>query len=209
MTNYQKYQKLHSQFNECANFLLQVSDPFSSTKIKENMMLINKLWKSYQDKFKDTIYEQYLKFYECEHSIQMVNDRLTKIENFLNKSVKITSMVKYQEELQKSSKDLEFLEANLKLVLKLLQRIDLKKEKDKIKNFTELIRMTEKKINHIKFCVVDHKKLVSQIQPDINSIVEDLENIEFWIIEGENLVRHEPDHFNFDEILLHIDKQKV
>ncbi|CAF0715885.1 unnamed protein product [Brachionus calyciflorus] len=60
-SNYQKYQKLHSQFNESANFLIQVSDPFSCSQIKEHLLYINKLWKSYQDKFKDTVYEQYLK----------------------------------------------------------------------------------------------------------------------------------------------------
>lgn len=173
------------------------------------MVSINKLWKSYQEKFKDTIYEQYLKFYECEHSLNMVNDRLSKIENLLIKSVKINSIYKYQEELEKSLKDLDFLETNLKLVSKLLQRIDLKKEKQKINNVSDTIRLSHEKINYIKICVMKYQKNTSQIQPDLNLIVENLENIEFWIIEGENLVKHEPEQFNFDEILLHIEKQKV
>lgn len=179
------------------------------SKIKESLLSINKLWKLYQEKFKDTIYEQYLKFYECEHSLNMVNDRVSKIENFLNKSVKINSISKFQEELEKSAKDLEFLETNLKLVSKLLQRIDLGKDKQKINNLNDTIRLCYEKINHIKTFVVEYEKNTNQIQSDLNLIVENLENIEFWIIEGENLVKHEPEQFNFDEILLHIEKQKV
>ncbi|CAF0715881.1 unnamed protein product [Brachionus calyciflorus] len=138
----------------------------------------------------------------------MVKERLFKIESLLNKTVKLFSLGKYQDEMQKSSNDLDCLETNLKLISKLSQRIDLKNEKDKLNTFLNEIRSSEQKMFQMKNCVIDLSKKIVKMLPIVNSIENGLQEIEYWIVEGENLVRLEPDQYNFDEILRHIEKQK-
>ena len=117
MDNYQNNQKLHAQINESGNFLLQISDPSTCNKIKERLVAINKRWKQY---------EELLKYYECEHSLNMVKERLVKVENLINKVVKsnLNALNKHQEESQKAFNDIDCLDANLKLLQKLSERLD-------------------------------------------------------------------------------------
>lgn len=211
LSQYQRYQRIHTQFNDSANFLLQISEQSSCSEIKEKLLYINKLWKSFQDKFKDTNLEQCLKLYECEHSLVMCKERLAKIENLINKNCKcsLNSVSKYQEEVQKACNDLECLDANLKLISKLSQRIDLRQSKEKLVEFTNEIRNTETRLAQLKNFMPEYLKKLTQIYSHISSIENGLQNIEYWVIEGENLVRNEPDQLNFDQISKHIEKQKV
>jgi hypothetical protein len=211
INNYQRYQKLYTQFNESANFLLQTSDVSACSKIKDRLLHLNKRWKIYQDRFKDTQYEQLLKFYECEHSLNMVKERLNKIESLMNKQLKtnLTSIGKYQEELQKAFNDVECLDANLKLLQKLTGRLDLDKNSMPMSQFMEDIRHSENRLLKYKQQMPDFLKSLTKVYSNISKIEESLQKIENWIGEGECLLRVEADQLNFEQILSQIERQKV
>lgn len=141
----------------------------------------------------------------------MIKERLTKIENLINKQCKcnLSSVGKYQEEIQKAFNDLECLDANLKLILKLTQRIELKQNKEKINEFKDDIKITEAKLIQLRNFMPDYLKKLTKIYTHISSIEDGLQNIEYWVIEGESLLKTEPDQLNFDQIIKQIEKQKV
>jgi ppGpp synthetase/RelA/SpoT-type nucleotidyltranferase len=211
INNYQRYQKLYTQFNESANFLLQTSDATACAKIKDRLLHLNKRWKLYQDRFKDTQYEQLLKFYECEHSLNMVKERLNKIESLINKQLKsnLTSIGKYQEELQKAFNDVECLDANLKLLQKLTGRLDLDKNSMPMSQFMEDIRYSESRLLNYRQQMPDYLKNLTKVYTNISKIEESIQKIENWITEGECLLRVEADQLNFEQILSQIERQKV
>lgn len=210
-SNYQKNQRLHSQLNDSANFLLQVSDSNACSKIKEKLLGLNKRWKMYQDRFKETNNEQYLKYYECEHSLNMVKERLNKIDSLAIKQCKcsLSSIGKYQEELQKAYNDIECLDANLKLINKLTSRIDLKQNPNQMRIFVDDLRSTETKLVKLRATLPDLLKNLTKIHSHISSIDDGLQSIECWIIEAENLIKIEPDQLNIDQIMKQVDRQQV
>lgn len=175
------------------------------------MLVLNKRWKVYQDRFKDTQYEQLLKFCECEHSLSMVKDRLNKIDSLINKQLKSTlsSVSKYQEELQKAYNDVECLDANIKLLQKLSNRLDLTQNLPQSTQFIEDLKNAEAKLIGFRQIMPDYLKNLTKVYTKIASIEESLQKIEYWTTEGDNLLKTEPDQLNFDQILKHIEKQKV
>lgn len=203
---------MHAQFNESANFILLTSDAATSAQVKDKLLYLNKCWKLYQDRFKDTQYDQLVKYYECELSLNMIKDRLSKIENLTQKQCKcnLNSVAKYQEELQKAYNDVECLDANLKLLDKLLGRLDLSDDPSlDINKLVEGVRSSESKLNYFRQIMPDFLKSLTKTCTQIASIEEGLHQIEYWIIEGENYLKSEPDQLNYEQILKHIEKQKV
>jgi hypothetical protein len=210
--NYQRYQRLHAQFNESTNFIIQTSDASTSAKIKDKLLYLNKSWKLYQDRFKDTQYDQFLKYYECEQSLIMIKERLNKIENLTQKQCKcnLNAVSKYQEELQNAFSDVECIDANLKLLDKLIKRLDLRHDPSlQVEDLYEGIKESESKLIRIRQIMPEFLKNLTKTCTQIASIEEGLQQIEYWIIEGENLLKSDPDQLNFDQIIKHIEKQKV
>ncbi len=163
----------------------------------------------YQDRFKDTQYDQLVKYYECELSLNMISDRLIKIEQLTRKQCKcnLNSVSKYQEELQKAYNDVECLDANLKLLEKLLTRLDLSDDPSlNINQLVDGIRNAETKLNYFRQIMPDFLKNLTKTCTQIASIEEGLHQIEYWIIEGENYLKSEPDQLNFEQIIRHIKK---
>lgn len=180
--------------------------------MKDKLLYLNKSWKLYQDRFKDTQYDQLVKYYECELSLNMIKDRLSKIETLTQKQCKcnLNSVSKYQEELQKAYTDVECLDANLKLLDKLLDRLDLTNEPSlDIYKLTTGIQGAESKLNYFRQIMPDFLKNLTKTCTQISSIEEGLHQIEYWIIEGENFLKSEPDQLNYEQIIKHIENQKV
>jgi hypothetical protein len=187
-------------------------DAATSAKVKDKILYLNKAWKMYQDRFKDTQYDQLVKYYECELSLNMISDRLIKIEQLTRKQCKcnLNSVSKYQEELQKAYNDVECLDANLKLLEKLLTRLDLSDDPSlNINQLVDGIRNAETKLSYFRQIMPDFLKNLTKTCTQIASIEEGLHQIEYWIIEGENYLKSEPDQLNFEQIIRHIEHQKV
>ncbi len=211
LNNYQRYQKHHAQFCESANFILQASDTNTCSKIKEKLLFLNKKWKMYQDRFKDTQYDQFLKYYECEQSLNMIMERLTKIECLTQKQCKcnLVAVSKYQEELQKAFNDVECLDANLKLLEKLITRLELSHDPSlQVNDLYEGIRSSNGKLTRIRQIMPEFLRNLTKNCTQISSIEEGLQQIEYWCIEGESFLKSEPDQLSFDQILKQLDKQK-
>jgi hypothetical protein len=129
---YQQNQKYHVQFNEASNFLLQITDCDSKGLIEEKQTLINKRWKSIQQKYKNTEYEQLFKYIECEQSLHTIHERLNRIELLTQKQCKfqVLSVNKFLDEIQKAFKDCQCLDTNLKLLVKLANKLNISKVKN-------------------------------------------------------------------------------
>lgn len=191
---------------------MQTSDASTSAKIKEKILSLNKSWKVYQDRFKDTQYDQFLKYYECEQSLNMIVERLSKIESLTQKQCKcnLSAVNKYQEELQKAFNDVECLDANLKLLDKLITRLDLRHDPSlQVNDLYSGVKFSEAKLERIREIMPDFLRNLTKTCTQISSIEEGLQQIEYWVIEGENLLKSDPDQLNFDQIIKHIEKQKV
>ena len=190
---------------------MQTSDSATCAKIKERLLHLNKRWKIYQDRFKDTQYEQLLKFYECEHSLNMVKERLNKIEALIGKQLKssLSSIGKYQEELQKAYNDVECLDANLKLLQKLTSRLDLDKNAMPMSQFLLDIQSSEQRLVHYRQLMPEYLKNLTKVYTQISNVEDSIHKMECWIGEGECLLRVEPDQLNFEQILSQVEKQKV
>ena len=191
---------------------MQTSDASTSAKVKDKLLHLNKSWKFYQDRFKDTQYDQFLKYYECEQSLNMIVERLNKIEILTQKQCKcnLNAVSKYQEELQKAFSDVECLDANLKLLDKLIKRLDLRHDPSlQVNDLYEGIRSSEAKLHKIRQMMPEFLRNLTKTCTQIASIEEGLQIIEYWVIEGENLLKSDPDQLNFEQIIKHLDKQKV
>jgi hypothetical protein len=55
----------------------------------------------------------------------------------------------------------------------------------------------------------DFLKNLEKTCEQMRSIEEGLHQTEYWIIEGENLLKTEPDQYNYEQITRIIEKQKV
>jgi hypothetical protein len=209
LDNYQNNQKLHAQINESGNFLLQISDPSTCNKIKERLVAINKRWKQYQDRFKDTEYEELLKYYECEHSLNMVKERLVKVENLINKVVKsnLNALNKHQEESQKAFNDIDCLDANLKLLQKLSERLDGKQIE--ISEFFAELKATDIKLSTLRPYFPEILRNITKISQQIATIESELPQVEQWLNEAETMLKLDPDQYNFEQLIKHTEKQRV
>ena len=142
----------------------------------------------------------------------MIIERLSKIESLTQKQCKcnLTAVSKYQEELQKAFNDVECLDANLKLLDKLITRLDLRHDPSlQVNDLHAGIKCSENKLTRIRQIMPDFLVNLTKTCTQISSIEEGLQQIEFWVIEGENLLKSDPDQLNFDQIIKHIEKQKV
>jgi len=138
-------------------------------------------------------------------------ERLTKIECLTQKQCKcnLVAVSKYQEELQKAFNDVECLDANLKLLEKLITRLDLRHDPSlHVNDLYEGIRSSTDKLNRIRHIMPEFLRNLTKTCTQISSIEDGLQQIEFWCIEGENFLKSEPDQLSFDQILKHLDKQK-
>jgi hypothetical protein len=191
---------------------LLISDASTSAKLKDRLLFINKKWKIYQDRFKDTQYDQVVKYYECELSLNMIKERLNKIEILTVKQYKCNpnSAIKYKEDLQKAFNDVECLDSNLKLLDKLLSRLDLNDDPSlDIRKLFDGVRNAELRLSYFRKIMPDFLKNLEKTCEQINSIEEGLRQIEYWIIEGENFLKTEPDQYNYEQITRIIEKKKV
>ncbi len=189
-----------------------ISDASTSAKLKDRLLFINKKWKIYQDRFKDTQYDQVVKYYECELSLNMIKERLNKIEILTVKQYKCNpnSAIKYKEDLQKGFNDVECLDSNLKLLEKLLSRLDLNDDPSlDIRKLFDGVRNAELKLTYFRKIMPDFLKNLEKTCEQMRSIEEGLHQTEYWIIEGENLLKTEPDQYNYEQITRIIEKQKV
>ena len=189
-----------------------ISDASTSAKLKDRLLFINKKWKIYQDRFKDTQYDQVVKYYECELSLNMIKERLNKIEILTVKQYKCNpnSAIKYKEDLQKAFNDVECLDSNLKLLDKLLSRLDLNDDPSlDIRKLFDGVRNAELRLSYFRKIMPDFLKNLEKTCEQINSIEEGLRQIEYWIIEGENFLKTEPDQYNYEQITRIIEKKKV
>ena len=188
-----------------------ISDASTSAKLKDRLLFINKKWKIYQDRFKDTQYDQVVKYYECELSLNMIKERLNKIEILTVKQYKCNpnSAIKYKEDLQKAFNDVECLDSNLKLLDKLLSRLDLNDDPSlDIRKLFDGVRNAELKLSYFRKIMPDFLKNLEKTCEQIHSIEEGLRQIEYWIIEGENFLKTEPDQYNYEQITRIIEKKK-
>lgn len=167
----------------------------------------------YQDRFKETNNEQLLKYYECEHSLNMVRDRINKIDSLVNnKHCKCTqsSIGKYQEELQKACNDIECLDANLKLINKLSARIGGELRQDpRMVRFIEELRQAENRLVQLRRLVPECVKNLTKIHSYVSSIEEGVQIIESWCGDAEGLIRAEPEHLSMEQLGQHLDREKV
>lgn len=142
----------------------------------------------------------------------MIKDRLNKIQVLTQKQCKcnINSVARYQEELQKAYNDVECLDANSKLLDKLIARLNLTDDPSiDINKIKEDLRSSESKINYFRQTLPDFLKNLTKTCTQIASIEEGLHQIEYWIIEGENCLKSEPDQLNYEQIVKQIENQKV
>jgi hypothetical protein len=214
-----------------ANFLLQVSDKDISNLLKERILFINKRWKSIQDILlkNNKSSENLIKLTECEQGCVNINDWLSKIMNLVQKSLKcsnVNTIVKYQEELNKANNDLESIDANLillnKLIVKISEEFKSKMNSNDNENSDEEI-ITEQDIDKILFQIknIDEKlggfrrtipeylKNLTKFCAHLTSAEDAVKQTEYWVNEGDNILRSHPDQLNFEQITKHIDKQKV
>jgi hypothetical protein len=167
----------------------------------------------YQERFKETNNEQLLKYYECEHSLNMVRERLSKIDSLVaGKQCKCTqsSVSRYQDELHKAGNDIECLDANLKLINKLSARIGGELRHDpKMVRFLEELRQAEAKLAYFRTHVPECVKTLGKIHSFVTSIEEGVQLIESWCAEADCLIRAEPEHLTLDQLQQQLDKQRV
>ena len=214
-----------------ANFLLQVSDKDISNLLKERILFINKRWKSIQDILlkNNKSSENLIKLTECEQGCANINDWLNKIMNLVQKSLKsshVNTIVKYQEELNKANNDLESIDANLILLNKLILKISEEFKKKMNTNDNEIsdeeiiteqdidkilfqIKNIDDKLNGFRRTIPEYLKNLTKFCAHLASTEDAIKQTEYWVTEGDSILRSHPDQLNFEQITKHIDKQKV
>jgi hypothetical protein len=203
---------MHASFNECGNFLLQVSDEKTCIEIRDEMLTLNGLWRHYQDRFKNTSHENMLKYYECDHSLGLIKDRLAKMDALLNKpniKCKLSHVMKYQEEMQKALGDVESMNANLNLIVKLTNKIDFDQNQNLKDSFNGDIKNTDAKLIQLKYIMPDYMARLNKACSQLKAIEDGLCDIEYWVIEGDNLLKIEPEQFSSEQGAKQIEKIKV
>ena len=216
LNGYQRYQRIYAQFCEATNFLLQVSDPNTIVWIRENGIQVNRHWKSIQDRLKQSAStEQMLKYYECEQSLHLIVERLNKIEHFLHQQFKCNyhSIVKYQDEMQKACVDLDYLEANLKLLNKLSTKVELKGANAQLMTqLMEGVRASEQRLGVFRQQIPAFQKNLLRIATSVSAIEDEKEysmsNIERWILDGESILKTDHDQLNADQLARLVEKEK-
>lgn len=215
LNGYQRYQRVHAQFNESANFLLLISDPSSTAPlIKEKLIYLNKRWKSVQDRLKQSAdAEQMVRYYECEQSLHMIGERLNKIESLVQKACKFSpsSLNKYSDELQKALNDIEALDANVKLLSKLSSRVDLKKSATTslMIKLVDGIRSCESRLEALRRTVGEHMKTLRRSLAEWPTSAEAaLAAVEDWLADGECLLKADAEHLSYEQIVKLVDKEK-
>lgn len=166
----------------------------------------------YQDRFKENNNEQLLKYYECEHSLNMVRERLAKIDNLVNtKHCKCTqsSVSRYQEELQKACNDIECLDANLKLINKLSARLGGEELDARMSRFVEELREAETRNVQLRNQLAECSRNLTKIYSYVTSIEEGVTTIESWCLDADALIRAEPEHLSIEQLGQHLERQKV
>ena len=144
--------------------------------------------------------------------MNLIKEKLLKIEALIHKQLKcnLNSVTKYQEDLQKAFADIECLDANLKLLDKLMGRLDSPNNPViQINKLSEGVKNAENKLIQIKQIMPDFLKNLSKMCSQITSIEEVIQQIEGWIEEGDSLLKSDPDQLTFEQIVKHIEKQKV
>ena len=95
------------------------------------------------------------------------------------------SAIKYKEDLQKAFNDVECLDSNLKLLDKLLSRLDLNDDPSlDIRKLFDGVRNAELRLSYFRKIMPDFLKNLEKTCEQINSIEEGLRQIEYCIIEG-------------------------
>lgn len=168
----------------------------------------------YQERFKETNNEQLLKYYECEHSLNMVRERLVKIDALVNsKQCKCThsSVSRYQEELQKSCNDIECLDANLKLISKLSARIGAGefRSDERMSRFVDELRQAEARLAQLRSQLSECVRNLTKIHSYVTAIEEGVQLIECWCGEADGLIRAEPEHLSLEQLGQQLERQKV
>ena len=153
-----------------------------------------------------------LKYFECEHSLNLIKERLAKIESLLNRQTKcnLAHINKYQDELQKAFNDTECINANLNLIAKLTNKIKFDSNQQQLKlNFDGDLKNTDAKLIQLKYRMPDYLKRLNKTVSQLASIEDGLSNIEFWTSEGENLFRAESERLSFDQCWKRMEEIKV
>ncbi len=201
--SYQKFKRIHHNFSESSSFLLQISEEKTSQKLKEDACHLNKRWSAFQDRFKGTSFEPVLKFYECEHSLSLIKDRLTKMLDLIkNRKINADSQQIriYLDELNMSFCDLESISSNLSVVNKLASKINFDSKSKKLKTeFSSDLKSTEDILSHLRGLIPEQIKNCNKIYTQFMLIEKRLRSIEIWLNECENLLKLEPDSISFEQ----------
>lgn len=174
----------------------------------------------YQERFKETNNEQLLKYYECEHSLNMVRERLGKIEALMSggggggsgggRKCTPSSVNRYQEELHKASSDLECLDANLKLIGKLSSRIGGELREDaRMHRLVDELREAQTRLGEARVSVAECARNLTKIHSYAVAIDEAVHALDAWCADADALVRVEPEHLNLEQLGQQLDRQKV
>ena len=208
--DYKNFQKLHSSFNDSANFLLQVSDPNTCNLIKEKIVYLNKNWKLYQEKFNNTQNGQLIKYYECQHTLGMIKEHLIKIETLANIEISSdeTSLKRVEVEYEKAIADLNSLDSNFDLVNNLIDSLDAIETKN-LNEFHDEMKICKTKLYHLKNLLAESLKTLSIICLETKYINESFQNIESWIMDCEIVLKTDFESLNYEQIVKQIEKQKV
>jgi mRNA deadenylase 3'-5' endonuclease subunit Ccr4 len=199
--------------SESANFLAQVSEERTCARIHEELAGINGRWKRYQDRFKNTVHEAMIKYYECDHSLGLIKERLAKIDNLLNKQVKckLSAVSKYAEELHRCFSEMDSMNANMSLIVKLTAKIDFDQNVTLKSSFIADIKNTDAKLIQLKYIMPDYIARVSKACAQLKLIDDSdgIAHIEAWAIEAARLLHTEPGHFSSAQVLEHLELIKV
>ncbi len=177
------------------------------------MLTLNGLWKHYQDRFKCTgHHENMLKYYECDHSLSLIKERLAKMDALLNKphiKCKLNNVVRYQDEMQRACSDVESMNTNLNLIVKLTNKIDFDQNQKLKDAFAGDIKNTDAKLIQLKYIMPDYMARLNRACGQLRSIEAGLCEIEFWVIEGDNMLKVEPEQLSSEHGARQIEKIKV
>lgn len=172
----------------------------------------------YQDRLKSSEHNEHaLKYYECEHSLNMVRERLARIDALVStkpcKCAHPSGVEKYQEEVNKACADLEALDANLKLINKLSARLTSSNENDEDKQrmsrFVNELREAETRLGQLRAQLPELVRSLTKVHSYVTSIDEGVTLIDNWCADADALIRIEPEHLSLQQLAQQFDRHKV
>jgi hypothetical protein len=206
LTEYPIYQTHHVDLNDASNFLIQISDKPTCDNLKEKILFINLKWKQFKKIFDNTEGKNLAIYLELENGCNSIRMWLERIEALIQAQYRCDShtLVKYRDELNDFYGTTDKLESNIANLFRLLFRLQ-NDNNFNIEYFSNDLECSKTKLLSFKEAMPSYLENLRLLLSRLDIIENSLKQIEYWMIDGDAIIKQQPDQLNFEQILQQIE----